>query len=242
MQHLFFGKLFSLNPMKKIIIAIDGHSSTGKSTTAKCVAHDLQYVYIDTGAMYRAVTFLALQRGFITTSIDKQGLLSALKESTLSFVHNSALGRSEIYLNGQNIEKEIRGLAVANQVSQVAKIPEVRTYLVALQRQMGAQKGVVMDGRDIGTVVFPQAELKLFMTASEQVRAQRRFEELQQKGETVTFDQVLKNIQERDYQDTHREESPLQKASDAIEIDNSHIPLEEVVSQIVRLAEEKIKA
>ena len=242
MQHLFFGKLFSLNPMKKIIIAIDGHSSTGKSTTAKRVAHDLQYVYIDTGAMYRAVTFLALQRGFITTSIDKQGLLSALKESTLSFVHNSALGRSEIYLNGQNIEKEIRGLAVANQVSQVAKIPEVRTYLVNLQREMGQQKGVVMDGRDIGTVVFPNAELKVFMTASEEIRAQRRFEELQQKGEKVTFEQVLKNIQERDYQDTHRKESPLQKASDAVEIDNSHTSLDEVVSQIVRLAKEKIKA
>ena len=225
--------------MKKIIIAIDGHSSTGKSTTAKRVAHALQYVYIDTGAMYRAVTFLALQKGFITTSIDKQGLLSALKESTLSFVHNSALGRSEIYLNGQNIEKEIRGLSVASYVSEVAKIPEVRAYLVALQREMGREKGVVMDGRDIGTVVFPEAELKIFMTASEEIRAQRRFLELQQKGEVTTYEEVLQNIQKRDYEDTHRKESPLQKALEAIEIDNSSTTIEEVVQKIVCLVRDR---
>ena len=228
--------------MKKIIIAIDGHSSTGKSTTAKRVAKALQYVYIDTGAMYRAVTFLALQRGFVSSSIDKDGLLSALKQSTIRFEHNPQLGVSEIYLNGQNIEKEIRGLSVASYVSEVAKIPEIRAYLVNLQREMGQQKGVVMDGRDIGTVVFPNAELKVFMTASEEIRAQRRFEELQQKGEAATYQEVLKNIQERDYQDTHRKESPLQKAPDAVEIDNSHTSLEEVVTQIVHLAEEKIKA
>ena len=238
--------------MKKIIIAIDGHSSTGKSTTAKRVAKALQYVYIDTGAMYRAVTFLALEQGFISLphggeekqilNIDKDGLLSALKQSTIRFEHNSQLGVSEIYLNGQHIEKEIRGLSVASYVSEVAKIPEIRAYLVNLQREMGQQKGVVMDGRDIGTVVFPNAELKVFMTASEEIRAQRRFEELQQKGEKVTFEQVLKNIQERDYQDTHRTESPLQKADDAIEIDNSDTTVIEVVSQIVQLAQEKIKA
>ena len=234
--------------MKKIIIALDGHSSTGKSTTAKRVANILQYVYIDTGAMYRAVTFLALHNqhilseGSLFLGIDKLSLLEDLSKSTLRFEHNPALGVSEIYLNGQNIEKEIRGLSVANYVSEVAKIPEVRAYLVELQREMGKEKGVVMDGRDIGTVVFPDAELKIFMTASEQIRAQRRFEELQQKGETVTFEQVLKNIQERDYQDTHRKESPLQKATDAVEIDNSYSSLDEVVAQIVRLAEEKIKA
>ena len=238
--------------MKKIIIAIDGHSSTGKSTTAKRVAKALQYVYIDTGAMYRAVTFLALEQGFISLphggeekqilNIDKDGLLSALKQSTIRFEHNPQLGASEIYINGQNIEKEIRGLSVASYVSEVAKIPEIRAYLVNLQREMGQQKGVVMDGRDIGTVVFPNAELKVFMTASEEIRAQRRFEELQQKGEAATYQEVLKNIQERDYQDTHRKESPLQKASDAVEIDNSHTSLEEVVAQIVHLAEEKIKA
>ena len=236
--------------MKKIIIAIDGYSSTGKSTTAKLVANALQYVYIDTGAMYRAVTYLALQQKFLSfseegkekQSIDEQGLLIALKQSAISFRYNSQRGTSELYLNGENIEKEIRSMTVATYVSEVAKIPQIRAYLVNLQRQMGDQKGIVMDGRDIGTVVFPEAELKIFMTASEQIRAQRRFEELQQKGEQASYEQVLKNIQERDYQDTHRTESPLQKAHDAIEIDNSNTTVIEVVSQIVQLAQEKIKA
>lgn len=230
--------------MKKIIIAIDGYSSTGKSTIAKRVANTLQYVYIDTGAMYRAVTFLAFKRGFIsegkqTLTIDKDSLLIALKQSTIRFEHNSELGVSEIYLNGQNIEKEIRGLSVASYVSDVAKIPEVRAYLVALQREMGREKGVVMDGRDIGTVVFPEAELKIFMTASEQIRAQRRFLELQQKGEVITYEEVLQNIQKRDYEDTHRKESPLQKALEAIEIDNSSTTIEEVVQKIVSLVRDK---
>lgn len=230
--------------MKKIIIAIDGYSSTGKSTIAKRVANTLQYVYIDTGAMYRAVTFLALKRGFIsegkqTLTIDKDSLLIALKQSIIRFEHNSELGVSEIYLNGQNIEKEIRGLSVANYVSEVAKIPEVRAYLVALQREMGREKGVVMDGRDIGTVVFPEAELKIFMTASEEIRAQRRFLELQQKGEVTTYEEVLQNIQKRDYEDTHRKESPLQKALEAIEIDNSSTTIEEVVQKIVSLVRDK---
>lgn len=230
--------------MKKIIIAIDGYSSTGKSTIAKRVANTLQYVYIDTGAMYRAVTFLALKRGFIsegkqTLTIDKDSLLIALKQSTIRFEHNPELGVSEIYLNGQNIEKEIRGLSVANYVSEVAKIPEIRAYLVALQREMGREKGVVMDGRDIGTVVFPEAELKIFMTASEEIRAQRRFLELQQKGEVTTYEEVLQNIQKRDYEDTHRKESPLQKALEAIEIDNSSTTIEEVVQKIVSLVRDK---
>ncbi len=230
--------------MKKIIIAIDGYSSTGKSTIAKRVANTLQYVYIDTGAMYRAVTFLALKRGFIsegkqTLTIDKDSLLIALKQSIIRFEHNPELGVSEIYLNGQNIEKEIRGLSVASYVSEVAKIPEVRAYLVALQREMGREKGVVMDGRDIGTVVFPEAELKIFMTASEEIRAQRRFLELQQKGEVTTYEEVLQNIQKRDYEDTHRKESPLQKALEAIEIDNSSTTIEEVVQKIVSLVRDK---
>ena len=200
--------------------------------------------------MYRAVTYLALQQKFLSSSeegkekqsIDEQGLLTALEQSTISFRYNSQRGASELYLNGENIEKEIRSMTVATYVSEVAKIPQVRAYLVNLQRQMGDQKGIVMDGRDIGTVVFPEAELKIFMTASEQIRAQRRFEELQQKGEEASYEQVLKNIQERDYQDTHRTESPLQKAGDAIEIDNSDTTVIEVVSQIVQLAQEKIKA
>ena len=230
--------------MKKIIIAIDGYSSTGKSTIAKRVANTLQYVYIDTGAMYRAVTFLALKRGFIsegkqTLTIDKDSLLIALKQSIIRFEHNPELGVSEIYLNGQNIEKEIRGLSVASYVSEVAKIPEVRAYLVALQREMGREKGVVMDGRDIGTVVFPEAELKIFMTASEEIQAQRRFLELQQKGEVTTYEEVLQNIQKRDYEDTHRKESPLQKALEAIEIDNSSTTIEEVVQEIVSLVRDK---
>ena len=230
--------------MKKIISAIDGYSSTGKSTIAKRVANTLQYVYIDTGAMYRAVTFLALKRGFIsegkqTLTIDKDSLLIALKQSIIRFEHNPELGVSEIYLNGQNIEKEIRGLSVASYVSEVAKIPEVRAYLVALQREMGREKGVVMDGRDIGTVVFPEAELKIFMTASEEIRAQRRFLELQQKGEVTTYEEVLQNIQKRDYEDTHRKESPLQKALEAIEIDNSSTTIEEVVQEIVSLVRDK---
>ena len=230
--------------MKKIIIAIDGYSSTGKSTIAKRVANTLQYVYIDTGAMYRAVTFLALKRGFIsegkqTLTIDKDSLLIALKQSIICFEHNPELGVSEIYLNGQNIEKEIRGLSVASYVSEVAKIPEIRAYLVALQREMGREKGVVMDGRDIGTVVFPEAELKIFMTASEEIRAQRRFLELQQKGEVTTYEEVLQNIQKRDYEDTHRKESPLQKALEAIEIDNSSTTIEEVVHKIVSLVRDR---
>ena len=230
--------------MKKIIIAIDGYSSTGKSTIAKRVANTLQYLYIDTGAMYRAVTFLALKRGFIsegkqTLTIDKDSLLIALKQSIIRFEHNSELGVSEIYLNGQNIEKEIRGLSVASYVSEVAKIPEIRAYLVALQREMGREKGGVMDGRDIGTVVFPEAELKIFMTASEEIRAQRRFLELQQKGEVTTYQEVLQNIQKRDYEDTHRKESPLQKALEAIEIDNSSTTIEEVVQNIVSLVRDK---
>ena len=194
--------------------------------------------------MYRAVTFLALKRGFIsegkqTLTIDKDSLLIALKQSTIRFEHNSELGVSEIYLNGQNIEKEIRGLSVASYVSEVAKIPEIRAYLVALQREMGREKGVVMDGRDIGTVVFPEAELKIFMTASEEIRAQRRFLELQQKGEVTTYEEVLQNIQKRDYEDTHRKESPLQKALEAIEIDNSSTTIEEVVQKIVSLVRDK---
>ena len=230
--------------MKKIIIAIDGYSSTGKSTIAKRVANTLQYLYIDTGAMYRAVTFLALKRGFISEgkqilTINKDSLLIALKQSIICFEHNPELGVSEIYLNGQNIEKEIRGLSVASYVSEVAKIPEIRAYLVALQREMGREKGVVMDGRDIGIVVFPEAELKIFMTASEEIRAQRRFLELQQKGEVTTYEEVLQNIQKRDYEDTHRKESPLQKALEAIEIDNSSTTIEEVVQKIVSLVRDK---
>ena len=219
-----------------IIIAIDGYSSTGKSTTAKAVAKALGYVYIDTGAMYRAVTYLALEKGYASTSgIEVKSLMKDLRKSEIKFVHNPELGFSEIYLNGKNIETDIRGIEIANWVSEVAKQPEVRTYLVDLQRKMGKDKSIVMDGRDIGTTVFPEAELKIFMTASEQVRAQRRHKELQAKGDNASFDEVLANIQHRDHIDTTRKESPLKKADDAIVIDNTNLTIEEQVEKILAM-------
>ena len=222
--------------MKKIIIAVDGYSSTGKSTTAKAVAKALGYVYIDTGAMYRGVTYLALEKGLVSTQgVEIKPLMKALRHSKFNFVYNSALGFSELYLDGKNIEDNIRSIDVANWVSEIAKQPEVRTFLVNLQRKMGEEKGVVMDGRDIGTVVFPEAELKIFMTASEEVRAQRRFKELQTKGEKVSFEEVLANIKHRDHVDTTRKESPLRKADDAITIDNTHLTIEEQVDKILSI-------
>jgi cytidylate kinase len=222
--------------MKKIIIAVDGYSSTGKSTTAKAVAKALGYVYIDTGAMYRGVTYLALEKGLVSTQgVEIKPLMKALRHSKFNFVYNPALGFSELYLDGKNIEDNIRSIDVANWVSEIAKQPEVRTFLVNLQRKMGEEKGVVMDGRDIGTVVFPEAELKIFMTASEEIRAQRRFKELQAKGEKVSFEEVLANIKHRDHVDTTRKESPLRKADDAITIDNTHLTIEEQVDKILSI-------
>ena len=219
-----------------IIIAIDGYSSTGKSTTAKAVAKALGYVYIDTGAMYRAVTYLALEKGYVSTSgIEVKSLMKDLRKSEIKFVYNPELGFSEIYLDGKNIENEIRGIEIANWVSEVAKQSEVRTYLVDLQRKMGKDKGIVMDGRDIGTTVFPEAELKIFMTASEQVRAERRYRELQAKGDNASFEEVLANIQHRDHIDTTRKESPLRKADDAIVIDNTNLTIEEQVQKILAM-------
>ena len=219
-----------------IIIAIDGYSSTGKSTTAKAVAKALGYVYIDTGAMYRAVTYLALEKGYASTSgIEVKSLMKVLRKSEIKFVYNPELGFSEIYLDGKNIENEIRGIEIANWVSEVAKQSEVRTYLVDLQRKMGKDKGIVMDGRDIGTTVFPEAELKIFMTASEQVRAERRYRELQAKGDNASFEEVLANIQHRDHIDTTRNESPLRKADDAIVIDNTNLTIEEQVEKILAM-------
>ena len=222
--------------MKKIIIAVDGYSSTGKSTTAKAVAKALGYVYIDTGAMYRGVTYLALEKGLVSTQgVEIKPLMKALRHSKFNFVYNHALGFSELYLDGKNIEDNNRSIDLANWVSEIAKQPEVRTFLVNLQRKMGEEKGVVMDGRDIGTVVFPEAELKIFMTASEEVRAQRRFKELQAKGEKVSFEEVLANIKHRDHVDTTRKESPLRKADDAITIDNTHLTIEEQVDKILSI-------
>jgi cytidylate kinase len=222
---------------KKIIIAIDGFSSTGKSTLAKELAKHLGYVYVDTGAMYRAVAFFAMQNGYIGKDFfDIDALINSLPFIKLVFKFNPDLGFAEMYLNETNVEQEIRTLEVSNYVSKVAEIPQVRAKLVEQQQAMGISKGIVMDGRDIGTVVFPDAELKIFMNASAQTRAQRRFKELKEKGDTVsTFEDVLKNIEERDYIDTHRDDSPLVKANDALEFDNSNITKQEQFQKVLKL-------
>lgn len=228
--------------MKKITIAIDGYSSTGKSTLAKQLAKHLGYVYVDTGAMYRAITYFAMQNGYINLeSFDKESLINSLPFIQLEFHFNADLGFAEMYLNGTNIETEIRTIEVSNFVSKIAEISQVRSKLVEQQQAMGKGKGIVMDGRDIGTVVFPNAELKIFMTASPETRAQRRFDELQSKGQNVPFEAVLKNVQERDYIDTHREDSPLRKAEDAIEIDNSHLTREEQFEAVLALVTDVTK-
>lgn len=222
--------------MNKIVIAIDGFSSTGKSTIAKQLAKHLNYVYVDTGAMYRAVTLFAMQNDFITKeAFDVNDFVMQLHKINLNFQFNPELGFAEMYLNDVNVEKEIRTLEVSSFVSRVAAIPEVRYQLVKQQQKMGEEKGIVMDGRDIGTVVFPNAELKLFMTASAQTRAERRYKELIERGDKVDYEDVLRNVQERDYIDSHRADSPLVKADDAIEIDNSNLTLEEQNTKILQL-------
>jgi cytidylate kinase len=221
---------------KQITIAIDGFSSTGKSTLAKQLAQQLGYIYVDTGAMYRAVAYFAMQNQLISVNfLDKVGLVNQLKNIALEFKFNSELGFAEMYLNGANVEKAIRTIEVSGYVSKVAEVSEVRAKLVEQQQEMGKNKGIVMDGRDIGTVVFPDAELKIFMTASAATRAQRRFDELVQKGDSVSYDEVLKNVEERDYIDTHREDSPLVMAEDAVEIDNSHLTREEQFQAVLEL-------
>jgi cytidylate kinase len=219
-----------------ITIAIDGFSSTGKSTIAKQLAKYLGYVYVDTGAMYRAVTLYALNQGFIGEDFfEVEKLVANLDDVEIRFKYNPQTGVSETYLNGQNVETAIRSFEVSGYVSKVAEISEVRAKLVKEQQKMGKNKSIVMDGRDIGTVVFPDAELKLFITSKPEIRAQRRFEELTNKGEKVTFEEVLANVTERDYIDTHRADSPLIKADDAIEIDNSELTREEQFEQILQL-------
>ncbi|TDQ30999.1 (d)CMP kinase [Zeaxanthinibacter enoshimensis] len=223
--------------MKKITVAIDGFSSTGKSTLAKQLAKALGYVYVDTGAMYRAVTLFALRNGFVGGEQNNMSaLVKLLPKIRLKFKFNQELGYAEIYLNGENVENEIRTLEVSRYVSQVAAIEEVRFKLVDLQKQMGKDKGIVMDGRDIGTVVFPDAELKVFMTASPEVRANRRYKELLEKGDQVNFEEVLQNVKERDYIDSNREFSPLKKAQDAIEFDNGDMGRKEQFERIYNYA------
>ncbi|WP_223033554.1 (d)CMP kinase [Hanstruepera marina] len=229
--------------MQKITIAIDGYSSTGKSTVAKQLAKYLGYVYVDSGAMYRAVTLFAMEKNFIGDDhFDVKDLISNLESVQISFKLNSETQVADVYLNDINVEKKIRTLEVSNFVSQVAAVSEVRSMLVKQQQKMGEDKGVVMDGRDIGTVVFPNAELKIFMMASAEKRAHRRYHELIERGDNVDYNEVLHNIQERDYIDTHREDSPLIKADDAIEIDNSNLTLEEQFQNILQLTSQVLEA
>lgn len=215
--------------MKKITIAIDGHSSCGKSTMAKDLAKRIGYIYVDTGAMYRSVTLYALRKGLFNANgtIKEEELRAQMGNIKISFKLNKATGRPDTYLNGENVENQIRTMEVSSHVSVIAALPFVRAALVEQQQQMGAEKGIVMDGRDIGTVVFPNAELKVFVTASPEVRAQRRYDELKAKGMEANFDDILKNVQERDYIDSHRATSPLRKAEGAIELDNSNITIEQ---------------
>lgn len=215
--------------MKKIVIAIDGFSSCGKSTMAKDLAREIGYIYVDTGAMYRSVTLYALRNDMFGDNgkVDEARLHDAIDNIEIAFRLNDETGRPDTLLNGECVEKDIRGLEVSSKVSLIAALPFVREKLVKEQQKMGLAKGIVMDGRDIGTVVFPQAELKIFVTASAEVRAQRRYDELMAKGMPADFEDILKNVQERDYMDSHRAVSPLRKADDAIELDNSHMTIAE---------------
>ena len=215
--------------MKKITIAIDGFSSCGKSTRAKDLARELGYVYVDTGAMYRCVTLYALRHGLFRAdgTINLPQLEAEIPNINISFKLNKETGRPDTYLNNENVESEIRTMEVSSRVSPIAAIPFVRAALVAQQQKMGEDKGIVMDGRDVGTVVFPNAELKIFVTASAEVRAQRRYDELKAKGMEADFEEILENVKQRDYIDSHREVSPMRKADDAIELDNSHISIAE---------------
>ena len=228
--------------MRRITIAIDGYSSTGKSTIAKQIAKELGYVYVDSGAMYRAVTLYALRSNYIKDKqLDVDDLISDLNKINLKFIFNKNLGYAEIYLNGVNVERDIRTMEVSENVSRVSETPEIRRQLVHEQQKMNKQGGIVMDGRDIGTVVFPQAELKLFMTASSEIRARRRFQELIEQDQNVTYDDVLNNVLERDYIDSTREESPLLKAEDALVLDNSELSRDEQLEILKSWVEERGK-
>lgn len=214
--------------MKKIIVAIDGYSSCGKSTMAKTLARKIGYTYIDSGAMYRAVTLFALENGIITGSdVDAPGLEKRLNKIKITFSTDKETGSNITELNGKDVERRIRTLEVSSHVSAIAALPFIRTFLTAQQRSLGEKKGIVMDGRDIGTTVFPDAELKIFVTASAEVRARRRYDELQAKGERTSYEEIIENVKQRDYIDTHREVSPLTQAPDAVVLDNSFMTLKQ---------------
>lgn len=230
--------------MKKITIAIDGHSSCGKSTMAKDLARQMGYVYIDTGAMYRSVTLYAMQNGMIDPqgNIDTQRLQAAMPDIHITFRYNPQRGRPDTYLNGKLVEDDIRTMQVSNHVSPIATLGFVRQAMVQQQRQMGQQGGVILDGRDIGTVVFPNAELKIFVTASPEIRAKRRYDELTAKGQTVDYQEILRNVQDRDYIDSHREISPLTQAPDAIVLDNSDMTIPQQQAWLLKLTKEAVSA
>lgn len=228
--------------MEKIVIAIDGHSSCGKSTFAKQIAKQLDYLYIDSGAMYRAVTLALLRQGAISKGkVDEEILNRLLPKIKIDFHYNRKIKAYETMLNGSSVENEIRSPSVANSVSIVAAIPQVRERMVALQQELGKHKGIVMDGRDIGTVVFPNAELKIFMTADAEIRAQRRFDELKETKTNITFEEVLANIRERDHIDQTREVSPLRQADDAVMLDSSHTTIPQQIRWVMGLIEERFK-
>ena len=229
--------------MKKIIVAIDGHSSCGKSTMAKDLAREVGYIYVDTGAMYRAVTLFAMRNNLFVAegNINTERLEQLLPEVKISFKLDPETSRPRACLNGEVVEQEIRSLEVSQHVSPIAALPFVRAKLVEQQQAMGKEKGIVMDGRDIGTVVFPEAELKIFVTASAEIRAQRRYKELQAKGMPADFDDILKNVEERDYIDSHRATSPLRQADDALVLDNSHLTIEEQKKWLMEKFNEKTK-
>ena len=229
--------------MKKIVIAIDGHSSCGKSTMAKALARRIGYVYVDTGAMYRAVTLFALRHGMIDAEgrVDEQTLEASMDQVKVSFTLNAETRIPETCLNGENVEHDIRGMEVSAHVSAIAALPFVRRVMEAQQKAMGRDKGIVMDGRDVGTVLFPDAELKIFVTATAEVRARRRYNELKAKGMDADYDEILKNVQQRDYIDSHREVSPLRKADDALELDNSNITLQQQDEWLMQRYLERVK-
>ncbi len=224
-------------PEKKIIIAIDGFSSCGKSTVAKSLAKKIKYSYIDSGAMYRAVTLFAMQNGWIVNQeMDEDQIIDNLKNISISFLYDEKTEKNTTFLNGENVEEKIRSIDVSNNVSPISTLKEVRTEMVKFQRKIGENKGVVMDGRDIGTVVFPDAELKIFMTASTEIRAKRRYDEMIAKGLSVSMEVIQKNINERDYIDQNRKESPLKQADDAIVLDNSNLSIDEQLEWAINQA------
>jgi CMP/dCMP kinase len=226
---------------KKLIIAIDGYSSCGKSTFAKAIAIEMNYIYIDSGAMYRAVTLYCMRNSFISKNgYDPEGILKNLNNITVSLVLNQESGQYETFLNNENVEKEIRGLEVSSFVSKISQIQEVRSRMVELQRHISLEKGIVMDGRDIGTVVFPDADLKIFMTASLDIRAKRRFDELKGKGSIIDFEEVKRNIVARDIADENRDISPLRRAEDAIILDNSRMSVREQMVWVMKIIEKKL--